>query len=232
MRAMEILAHRANHAGPDKERENTQSAFKFCLRKGWGIETDIRRTKRGKFYISHDERRLTRHNHADQYMEIIRAHRNVTIALNIKELGHEKELIEYLCKMKVEKQMFLFDMELIESIPGATASLFRRLHKNIKIAARISDRKEPIERALSIGSASIIWLDEFEKLWVEEEDIKKLKKHNKVVYAISPEIHGFSLEDMRRRWRQFSRWGVDGICTDYSTMLANEMRIGFRESVK
>jgi hypothetical protein len=33
---------------------------------------------------------------------------------------------------------------------------------------------------------------------------------------ISPEIHGFDIATMRRRWQDFKDWGVDGVCTDFA----------------
>jgi hypothetical protein len=120
--------------------------------------------------------------------------------------------------------MFLFDMELIEPLPGATARLYRTLDPTVRIAARVSDRREPIERALGIDSASVIWLDEFERCWASARDVRRLKNQGKTVYAVSPDLHGFSLDVTRRRWEEFIRWGVDGICTDYPAALAQTAR--------
>lgn len=127
----------------------------------------------------------------------------------------------------VLNQVFLFDMELLETQVGQTAQLFRRLSPNIKLAARVSDRGEPIDRALSIESADIIWLDEFDSLWITEEDIFRLKSASKTIYAISPEIHGFSIKDVKNRWFDFYTWCVDGICTDYAEHFAKELASNF-----
>ena len=83
----------------------------------------------------------------------------------------------------------------------------------------MSDRGESIERALSIGAASVVWLDEFDRLWATEQDVRRLKQAGRMVYAVSPDLHGFSLIATRARWAQFSAWGVDGICTDYPVEL-------------
>jgi len=217
---MIILSHRANWKGPDCLWENTLAAVTYCLERGWGIETDIRRSPDKQFYISHEPAELTGTNHADTFCEIFRKFPDATIALNIKELGYEVDLIEYLNEQRVLKNMFLFDMELLETIPGRTAALFRRLDGDVKLAARTSDRNEPIEQALKIKEADIIWLDEFDRLWIDENDIRALKSRDKNVYVISPEIHGFSIADMKQRWSKFIAWGVDGICTDYSECLS------------
>lgn len=228
---MIVFAHRANHEGVDKACENTLNATRHCLEQGWGIETDIRRAPDGRFYISHDPVDLTDNNHADKFLDLFRRHPKTVIALNVKELGYEDELLRYLGQWDViaKGQLFLFDMELLELVPGSTAALFRRLNPEIHLAARVSDRGEPVERALEIESAQIIWLDEFDRLWAKAADIRRLKAAGKTVYAISPEIHGFSLEEMRRRWKQFHAWGIDGICTDYSALLAQGLADGFHE---
>jgi hypothetical protein len=205
------------------------SAARFCLEQGWGVEADIRRAPDGRFYVSHDLASLTEVNKADAFCALIRRFPVATVALNIKELGYESDLLLYLSKQQVMHQVFLFDMELLETKAGQTAALFRKLDSAIKIAARVSDRDESIDQALSINAAEIIWLDEFDHLWVNESDIKRLKSAGKTIYAISPEIHGFSLGEMQLRWREFYLWGVDGICTDYSMLLAQELCSDFEE---
>ncbi len=138
------------------------------------------------------------------------------VALNIKELGQEEPLLDLLNAFSILEQVFLFDFELLEKIPGQTAAYVRSLNPNIKLAARVSDRhRESPSQAISISCASIIWLDEFDSLWVNEEVVRQMKLSGKTIYAISPEIHGFSRTKTEARWLDFQKWGVDGICTDY-----------------
>jgi ABC-type sugar transport system substrate-binding protein len=47
-----------------------------------------------------------------------------------------------------------------------------------------------------------------------EEDVVRLHGAGKTVYAVSPELHGFSFTQAQARWDDFARWGVDGICTN------------------
>ena len=224
---MHILAHRANWKGASPYQENTLSAARYCFEQGWGIETDIRRAQDRRFYFSHDPSELMKANHADAFCSLFRQFPDAIIALNIKELDYESDLLHYLSEQMVLNQVFLFDMELLETRIGQTSQLFRRLSSNIKLAARVSDRGEPIDRALSIESADIIWLDEFDGLWITEEDILHLKSADKKIYAISPELHGFSRMDMKKRWFEFYTWGVDGICTDYAEHLAKKLASNF-----
>ena len=137
---MRILAHRANWKGPDHLRENTLPAVRYCLEQGWGIETDIRRVPGGQFYLSHEPAELTGANQADAFCELFRRFPAATIALNVKELGYEIDLLNYLAQCQLLSQVFLFDMEMLEPQAGQAAALLRRLNAGIKLAARASDR--------------------------------------------------------------------------------------------
>ena len=220
----EILAHRGNLTGPVAATENTLPAIEACLSRGWGVEIDIRRDADGQFYVSHDARPSGAGAPADAICACLREHPAATVAVNIKELGYEEALVRYLQDQRVTRQLFLFDAELIEPQPGETARLFRRLDPQIRLAARVSDRREPVERALGLDCTSVIWLDEFERQWASARDVRRLKNQGRAVYAVSPELHGYSLDVARRRWEDFIRWGVDGICTDYPAALAHTIR--------
>ena len=101
---------------------------------------------------------------------------------------------------------------------------------DVKIAARVSDRGESIERALSIPEADIIWLDEFDRLWCTEADVRRLRDAGRTVHAVSPDLHGGTFQQARRRWLDFIQWGVDGICTDYPAALDSLLRTFQREA--
>jgi glycerophosphoryl diester phosphodiesterase len=225
-----ILSHRGNLAGPCPPLENRLPSIRAALDCGWGIETDIRRDNDGRFYISHGARPSAHETPAEDFFALFRAYPHATIALNIKESGSEEALIDLLGREEMARQTFLFDMELIEQQPGTTARLFRALNPAVRIAARVSDRNEFISEALDIDVASIIWLDEFDGPYFTEADIRRLKEAGRSVYAVSPDLHGKPAEDCRRRWRDFIRWGVDGICTDYPAALAYVSQAVAREA--
>jgi glycerophosphoryl diester phosphodiesterase len=216
---MIVFAHRANKFGIDLSNENSFESIESCFAKGLNVETDIRRNKCGEFYISHDVCKHTHLNDAKRFCKLVRHFPNARIALNIKEIGYEKELLKFLADQEIINQVFLFDMELVEEIPGQTASIFHKLHPDILLAARISDRNEPISRAVNIKCAKIIWADEFDKLWINSDLVIRVQEMGKFICIISPEIHGFTLKDAKIRWKKFIEWGVDGICTDYPVEL-------------
>ncbi len=217
---MEILSHRYLTEGKNKPSENTVSQLQLALADFSFFETDIRRLVSGEFYISHDpQNTLTFQNDARKHAELWRGDPNIKIALNIKELGYEKDLLDFLKTENVLGQIFLFDYELLGAEPQKFVNNIQKLEPTVKLAARVSDRNEPIDRALSIKGADIIWLDEFDSLWVRQGDIEQLKAAGKVVYCIAPDLHDFSEEDMKKRFSDFTAWGADGICTDYALLL-------------
>jgi glycerophosphoryl diester phosphodiesterase len=219
-----VISHRGNLVGPCPSAENRLLTVRAALACGWGLETDLRRADDGRFYISHDPRPSAEGLVAEDFCALFRAHPEATIALNIKELGSEDALVTLLEQEGVVAQTFLFDMELIEETAGDTARRLRALHPTIRLAARVSDRGESIERALDIDAASVIWLDEFDGPYFTETDVRRVKAAGRTVHAVSPDVHGRPAETTRARWMDFIRWGIDGICTDYPAALAYVLR--------
>lgn len=210
--------------GPCPSAENRLPTIDAALRWHWGLETDIRRDPSGRFYISHDARSSAAGFLAEDFCALFRAFPHATIALNVKELGDEAALLRFLEEQDVLEQVFLFDMELLESEPGRTARRFRDLSDTVRIAARVSDRGESIDRALSIEQASVIWLDEFDGAHFTAADVRQLKAAGHQVHAVSPDLHRASYARARARWMDFIDWGVDGICTDHPAALDRLLR--------
>ena len=229
---MEVIAHRANVAGKEPKRENTLEQVHIALGLGFGVETDIRWNPGLGFYISHDLAAFSESNNAAHHAAQWRKCPRQVIALNVKELGYEQRLAEFLIQEGVAGQTFLFDMELLETVPGKTAQQYARLNPSLRLAARVSDRNEPLAQALSIREASIVWLDEFDRMWAMEEDVVRLHSAGKKVYAVSPELHGFTLAQAQVRWEDFASWGVDGICTDNPLALCEQLGLSQRQALK
>ncbi len=220
---MKILAHRGNTAGKHQPNENTLRGASLSLEMGFGLETDLRRQPGDTFYISHDPAHPCADNDAVRHARLWRTHPDRTIALNLKEPGHEEDLIRFLTDHQLLAQVFVFDMELIEERPGETARRLRSLSSRVRIAARVSDRNEPLGRALTMEPCDIVWLDEFERPWATREDLLRMQGAGLEVFAVSPELHGFPPEAARRRWDEFAEWGVDGLCTDHPMEAAERL---------
>jgi hypothetical protein len=137
--------------------------------------------------------------------------------MNVKELGYEDALIALQARGALGQSSYYFDFELLE--PASPGQAQRRLRQlpggaQTKLASRLSDRGEPLAQTLSIP-AQVVWADEFDSLWLTADHVRKVHDAGRQFYAISPELHGFSADDRRRRWADFQAWGVDGLCTDF-----------------
>ena len=215
---MVILAHRANLEGPNPKLENSLEATRRSLELGFGIETDLRRDADHRFYISHDANRRTSANDFSGFSELFRAFPDRVIAMNVKELGYEEELIRLQRAGDLGARSFYFDFELLEPTNrGRTQKLIQKLAgaEAVGIASRLSDRSEPLEQCLATPG-TVVWADEFDSLWLTREHVEAVHAAHRLFYVISPEIHGFSQEEKIGRWAQFKEWGIDGLCTDDS----------------
>jgi hypothetical protein len=212
-----ILAHRANLRGPEPDKENSLALCREALELGFGLETDLRK-EGGRFYIAHDPQPRTAANDFEQFAGLFGRYHEQVIAMNVKELGYEADLIELQRSGQLGGRSFYFDFELLE--PGSAGAAQRKLRalpggKEARIAARLSDRGEPLDQCLGIP-ADVVWADEFDRLWLTREHVEAVHAAGREFFAISPELHGFSEEDRQKRWNDFKEWGIDGLCTDFA----------------
>lgn len=215
---MDILAHRANLNGANVALENTLEATTSALAEGFGVETDLRRDERRRLYIAHDRSPWSPGQSFESFVQLFRTFPDRCVALNVKETGYESTLLDLQLAGAFGARSFLFDFELLESEqPGRSQALIRALPKGSEavLAARLSDRGETLTQCLAI-SAQVVWLDEFDSLWITAREIDALRAAGRRLYAVSPELHGFDDESRIRRWREFKAWGLDGICTDFA----------------
>jgi hypothetical protein len=216
--AVAILAHRANLAGPSPSTENSVQACRHALEEGFGLEIDLRRDGDGIFHLSHDAAPRRPENSLDAYRKLFQLHPDLPIAVNVKELGYEDALIELQRQGAFGHRDFYFDFELLEpKTPGRSQSLLASLPggKAVRIASRLSDRNEPLAQCLSIPSHAV-WADEFDSPWLTRLEIEAVHQAGRLLYAISPELHGFGKPERLDRWARFKDWKIDGLCTDYA----------------
>jgi len=215
---IEILAHRANVDGAKPALENSLAATRRALELGFGLETDLRRNLQNRFYIAHDPQPWTNENDYAQFAALFRKFLHQTIAVNVKELGYEADLVALQKSGDLGEKSFYFDFELLEpKSPGRVQRLIQQLPggERAAMASRLSDRGESLEQCLAIP-ANVVWADEFDSLWLAREHVEKVHAAGRRFYAISPELHGFDEATRLIRWQQFKDWGIDGLCTDYA----------------
>ena len=182
-----------------------------------GCEIDIRHASDGRCYLSHDVAQpADASNDAHAILRRIAAAPGGLVALNLKELGHEAQLLDFLGHYNLWHRMFLFDMELLEAERGRTADRLRRSSDQVAFAAHASNRDEPLDAALRTPGASAVWFDKLDRPWVTRDDVARVHAAGWRAYAVSPDLHGGTLAAARIRWDRFIEWRVDGICTDYT----------------
>jgi hypothetical protein len=214
---MVILAHRGNLRGPAPMAENSFAATAEALKMGFGLETDLRRDNARRFYIAHDQQAWTPDNDLDTFVKLFRQHPDRCIAINVKDLCHAADLVALQLSGQFGSNSFYFDFELLEPHqPGHTQHMIRKLPggDQVRLASRLSDRDEPLEKCLSIP-ANIVWADEFDSLWLTQKERAAVQDSGRLFYVISPELHGFNRDAMVKRWSDFKDWEIDGLCTDY-----------------
>ena len=204
--------------GPQPALENSFAATQRALVLGFGLETDLRRDAQKRFYIAHDPQPWTADNDFAQFAALFRKFPGQTIAMNVKELGYEADLIALQKSGGLGGKSFYFDFELLEpQSPGRAQRLIRGWPggENTALAARLSDRGESLAQGLAIP-ANVVWADEFDSLWLTRKEVEAVHAAGRKFYAISPELHGFGEAARLQRWQQFKDWKIDGLCTDYA----------------
>ncbi len=202
---MKIIAHRGLWETPEKQ--NTLSAFYAAIKRGFGIETDVR-DYNGKLVISHDvpneNKQILLFRDFISNISKIRQINKVPLAINIKSYGLGKLLHQELSNMKCLKNVFVFDM----SVPDMVIYL----RKNIpwKVYGRLSEYESDLTLLNKVDG---LWLDQFEKNWVNDSKLRELFKFNKELCIVSPELHGRSHATAWREYLPHSKNNL-AICTD------------------
>ena len=217
-----ILAHRGNLRGPDKARENTYETCSEAMKAGFGLEIDLRRDAKGRWYVSHDPASWRKETSLDRFIPLFGGHPDLPIAVNVKELESVRELAGLLVSGAFGRRAFLFDFELLEpKTPGRSQALVRSAASTstAALAGRISDRNETVEQCLGIP-AEHVWADEFDAEWLRSMHIEQVRNAGRQVWVVSPELHNHGLAEAKARWRSFAEWKVDGVCTDFAVEAA------------
>ena len=185
---MDILAHRGNLEGPNPTTENRRESVEAALSAGFGVETDLRRDPAGRFYIAHDPCPWSEANDFAGFSALFRRHDEQTVAMNVKELGYEADLIALEREGTLGTRSFYFDFELLEpQRPGTAQRTLRSLPRgySVRLAARLSDRNETLPRCLAIP-AEIVWADEFDALWLTREVVDAVHRAKRLFTPSPP----------------------------------------------
>jgi hypothetical protein len=206
---MLILAHRGLWSQPAER--NSLSALTSALAEGFGVETDVRDLG-GELVVSHDPPlagAMPLAAFLDAYARIPAAG---LLALNIKADGLQLALAQALDSRRIgPDRYFVFDM----AVPDALGYLRRGMPSFTR-----QSEIEPVPAF--IDRADGIWLDCFEKDWINGPDILGHCGAGRRVALVSPELHGRDRQaawgEWRGAYRELQRRGLGGrimICTDH-----------------
>ena len=207
---IEIIAHRGFWLG--KFEKNSLKAFNLALKKGFGIETDLRDLD-GKLVISHDP--PTKTEEIIEFKDFLKIYReknkNLTLAINIKSDGIAKNIYD-ICLSEEICNFFIFDM----SIPDLIYS-YQLGCKNLFL--RLSEYENPSFIPIE---AEGLWVDFFKgKLSKDIKLLENLNKYSKIAF-VSPELHGHSVQLVEEFWLVLDSFAKSKfkdkrffLCTDY-----------------
>jgi hypothetical protein len=162
----EFICHRVNKIEELKK-----------IDKIFGVEIDIRDDLlTNKLILAHDP-----FVYGDSFEEYLKLYSNQTLILNIKSERVELKCLELLNKYNISKYFFLDS-----SFP--LIYLLNTKYQNNKIASRYSEF-ELIELSENIKDMiEWIWIDCFTKLPLDKNIMERIKRINKKICIVSPEL--------------------------------------------
>ncbi|WP_421856336.1 hypothetical protein [Marinomonas sp.] len=171
---MIVLSHRGYWQ--NNTEKNNACAFLRSFSLGFGTETDIRDYK-GELVVSHDIANEDCISVRDFFEIYNKFDNTLPLALNIKADGLQLKLKELIEQYNITNY-FVFDM----SVPDALQYL--------KIRVNSFTRESEYEKEPSFYSdACGVWLDEFDKHWINKNTIEKHIKNKKKICIVSPDLH-------------------------------------------
>ena len=182
MLRINILAHRG--IWKTHEQKNTLQALTYAVKLGFGLEFDVR-DYCGSVVISHNppvSKILTLEDLFTQISAKVKKE-ELSLAINVKCDGIERELMTLISLFGLEPYSFLFDL----SIPTMIQFSKMAPKNTLQIATRLSEY-ETVPVLLS--KCTHIWVDCFDTDWYNPKMlVEELYKDKKIVF-VSPELHG------------------------------------------
>ena len=154
-----------------KHRVNTANDLQKTSAK-YGVEIDLRSNKK-EIYLSHDP-----FVKGDLFKNWIKFFKHKIIVLNVKEEGLETEIIKILKKNKI-KNYFFHDQ---------TFSTLLKLKNKMQVSVRYSEYEDIKNKDFIFSKVKWLWLDNFNKVEIDKQFDKYLKKNNVKICLVSPEL--------------------------------------------
>ena len=200
---MRILAHRGYWN--KNISNNSPSAIRSALERGYGFETDIRDFD-GRLVVSHDMANSLSQNVKEVFEWLYEFSDRYTFAINIKSDGLNKKLKYLIDKYNIQNY-FTFDMSVPQMID----------YKESRI--RFFTRQSEVEpEPCMYSDADGVWIDGFwSNDWITEALLNKHIENGKEICLVSPELH--KRDNYVLFWDRIKKYNIDlekiMICTDY-----------------
>ncbi len=171
-----------------------------------GVEIDVRSSE-GKLVLTHDVH--TKGDSLSKYLrEFSRLEIKGPVVFNVKEDGHEVEIVRLAKKNRIKNYFFL-DL----SMPTLVRLTMKE--RNPNVALRVSEYEIPAATEMFEGRAKWVWVDCFLGKPPAVSVIKKLSKKFRVC-LVSPELQRFDPAAIRS-FRHLLPL-VDAVCTKYPAL--------------
>lgn len=144
----------------------------------FGVELDVRDNQNNELILAHDP-----YVNGDNFEDYLKKYKHKTLILNIKSERTELKCLELLEKYNITNYFFLDS-----SFP--MIYLLNTKYNNSKIASRYSEY-EILDSTINIKNfIEWIWIDCFTKLPIDKNIYENIKKINKKICIVSPELQG------------------------------------------
>lgn len=195
-----LLAHRGwwSNASERNTLGAIERAFAACM----GVETDVRDFD-GELVLSHDMPRADQIVPFDRVLELFAKYDCPGgLAINIKADGLHAPLQQAIDRLRL-KRVFVFDM----SVPDARGYIARGIPS-------FTRQSEMEPQPAFYEAACGIWLDCFERDWIDADVIRQHLRSGKQVALVSPELHGRDPRQAWTEWRAVVGEAELLLCTD------------------
>jgi hypothetical protein len=212
------IAHRGLWT-PDHAAQNSLAAIAAATRAGYGLELDVRLGVGGRLWLQHaaaDTPWLLDGANADWTLVLDALRAAPVILWDIKELRAVQPLCQWLVGRDLSGSALLFDLEIAEPAGTWRADAWANVPDHRPAYLRRASETESLYDALGDEHAAGVWLDAWEREWVDAGTIQTVQAAGKKAFVCSSELHRRPIS--LRLWRAWA--GADGVCTNYPHLLA------------
>ena len=217
---VDVIAHRG--VWSETITENSFAALSCALKQNHSVETDVRLTRDQQIVLSHDSDmgRLFGNSNLIGERNIEELSGLCSGEVFLQELRRYKSSLPILANLitrsnTIDRCILFADGPNTWAFSESCHLAFPALRTALHIRTLVD-----CEKAQALPCHAL-WLDEEAGTWITEQKLVDLKKGSSGIYLVSPEVWGSRLDqdDVEGLWQKWARWGIDGICSDWTELL-------------